>query len=133
MIKPTVGRKVWYRPSHAEITADMKEANPHEPLDATIVGVHGDRCVNLVVFDFEGHQHRRLSVTFVQPGDPSDTLGVDQPYAEWMPYQVSQAKAVETKTYADGTTVAGFAPLPDASPTSGHVELDNIGSDKSDW
>lgn len=89
MIQPTIGRKVWYRPGPQgdgglNVWSD-------QPLDATVVYVHGDRLVNLVVFDHSGQYAERRSVTLVQEGD-------DIPhghYAEWMPYQNAQAKKHE--------------------------------------
>jgi hypothetical protein len=128
MINPTVGRKVWYRPSANDKNMAFVAG---EPLDATIVAVHNDNCVNLVIFDYNGVQHTRCSAYLAQEGTPVPAWA--PAYAEWMPYQVGQAKAVKTKTYADGTTATGTGPLPDASPTSGHVELDNIGNDKNNW
>lgn len=95
MIKPTVGRKVWYRPSATDM-ASMETANvsnvPNErqPLDATIVAVWGDRCVNLAIFDIYAKVHERRSVTLVQEGDAVNPNGG---YAEWMPYQLGQAKS----------------------------------------
>lgn len=94
MISPTVGRKVWYRPSHqdkcvgTETTPPM-EVSGDQPLDATVIAVWGDRCVNLVIFDIYGNQYARRSVTLKQEGD---TIPEGQAYAEWMPYQVGQAK-----------------------------------------
>lgn len=97
MIKPTVGRKVWYRPSRDDVegaggqTRMMNTAG--QPLDATVVAVWGDRCVNLAIFDIHAQLHERRSVTLVQEGDPIPKFGR---YAEWMPYQVGQAKKEES-------------------------------------
>lgn len=85
---PTVGRKVWYRPSESDrLGENGMFVNLNQPLDATIVCVFNDRMVNLVVFDSNGNQFRRLSVTLVQPGDE---IPVGGRYCEWMPYQVKQ-------------------------------------------
>ena len=98
-MEPTVGRKVWYRPSDPDVS-DNAERRPHmevfagQPLDATIVAVLGARRVNLVVFDIFGIQHTRLQVTLVQEGDE---VPKDRGYAEWMPYQLGQAKPAPAK------------------------------------
>ena len=98
MIKPTVGRKVWYRPSQQDKdgladTPQRMEANNDEPLDATVIAVWGDRCVNLAIFDIYGTLHARRSVTLLQDGDIRPAGGR---LAEWMPYQQAQAAKVPT-------------------------------------
>lgn len=102
MIKPTVGRKVWYRPAdHETAMAVQKDIDGvKQPLDATIVCVHSDHCVNLVIFDANGIMQNRNSAYLRQDG-------VDLPvwvtsYAEWMPYQVGQAKKHEPETEKQG-------------------------------
>lgn len=70
IIKPTVGRKVWYRPSQFA----------YDPLDATIIAVWGDRVVNVLVTDAAGKQFPVMSVTLVQDGDPKPDSGC---YVEW--------------------------------------------------
>jgi hypothetical protein len=99
MIQPTVGRKVWYRPSHQDMNVGTESTPPmavsgDQPLDATVVAVWGDRCVNLVIFDIYGNKYERCSVTLKQEGDVmgSGMLSDGMAYAEWMPYQTSQAK-----------------------------------------
>lgn len=107
MIKPTVGRKVWYRPSvhdRASMTAT------DQPLDATVVAVHNDNCVNLVIFDYNGVMHTRCSA-YLKQDEPAPSWV--QGYAEWMPYQTAQAKAAE--------------------PTSGTVELDSEAAKTGNW
>lgn len=96
MISPTVGRKVWYRPSeqdkrnqHSTSTTPSMACNGTEPLDATVVAVWGDRCVNLAIFDICARVHERRSVVLKQEGD---TIPDGTAYAEWMPYQTAQAK-----------------------------------------
>lgn len=88
MIKPTIGRVVWYRANDNDpIKLDSKQ-----PLAALVTYVHSDRMVNLVVFDPNGVPASRTSVTLVQEGD-----GIlnGSSYAEWMPFQVGQAKKHE--------------------------------------
>lgn len=127
MIQPTIGRKVWYRPSAYDKAGRFgMQHYGDQPLDATIVAVWGDRCVNLKVIDHAGTDFAITSTRLLQEGDepPKDEDGNNLgSYAEWMPYQVGQAKAnaaptptIETKIYADGTSATGVAPLPDQSP-----------------
>lgn len=105
VITPTVGRKVWYRPSKHDViglgamycSAPQDEPAKGKPLDATIIAVWGDRMVNVLVTDVAGKQFPVLSVTLLQDGDepPKDAEGkVAGRYVEWMPYQKGQnAKA----------------------------------------
>lgn len=97
VISPTVGRKVWYRPSAGDQLGPIPmSAIPGQPLDATIVAVWGDRCVNVQVLDTQGKPFTKTSVTLLQPGDePAKDMGGKEVggYVEWMPFQVGQAKA----------------------------------------
>lgn len=99
MITPTVGRKVWYRPSAHDKTGPIPmTCQSGQPLDATVVCVHGDRMVNLVIFDVYGKQFNKTSVTLLQDDDKPATNNegdVIGGYAEWMPYQQGQAKKAE--------------------------------------
>ncbi|KAI3597699.1 hypothetical protein D8I24_6515 [Cupriavidus necator H850] len=95
LIKPTVGRKVWYRPSTTDTTGPKPMiVSTGQPLDATVIAVWGDRCVNLLVVDIVGNHFPVLSCTLLQdddvPGVDADGKTVGR-YAEWMPYQVAQA------------------------------------------
>lgn len=85
VIKPTVGRKVWYRPSEFDRSGPgaMQVAgsvNDPAPLDATIIAVWGDRMVSALVTDVAGRQFPVLSVTLVQGDDPKPSGGR---YVEW--------------------------------------------------
>lgn len=93
VITPSVGRKVWYRPSAFDKSGPgAMNVSGDQPLDATVIAVWGDRMVNLLVVDIAGKAIPKLSVTLVQDGDvPQDGGG----YAQWMPYQVGQAKREE--------------------------------------
>lgn len=86
MIKPTIGRIVWYWPTAAE-----RECRPtiyNQPLPAMVCGVWSDTCVNLSISDANGNHFGKTSVTLVQEGDARNTAGG---YCEWMPYQLAQA------------------------------------------
>lgn len=87
-IKPTVGRKVWFRPSVNELRLSGMTVLKDAPLDATIIAVHSDDQVNLLVVDAIGRIYTRTSVHLAQEGEAVP----DHSYAEWMPYQTGQAK-----------------------------------------
>lgn len=77
MIPPTIGRKVWFYSA---------PGTPEQ--DATVIDVHGDRCVSLFVVNRGGTVSTPRSVILVQEGDP---VPAGQ-HATWMPYQIGQAK-----------------------------------------
>lgn len=90
IITPTVGRKVWYRPSaHDQQGPVPMQSSGDQPLDATIIAVWSAHCVNLLVTDMVGRTFPVLSATLVQDGYPVPSGGR---YAEWMPYQQGQAR-----------------------------------------
>ena len=94
LIKPTIGRRVWYRPD--PYTLENKRGlvclNDQIPMDAGIVYVWHDRMVNLDVCDHAGNHHAITSVGLWH-GDGDRPSGA---YCEWMPYQKGQAaKAAE--------------------------------------
>ena len=86
MIKPTVGRVVWYYPK------DNKEGD--QPLAAIVAHVWSDTCVNLAIFTANGCPMGTppTSVLLVQEGAEVPSGGH---YCAWMPYQVGQAKKYE--------------------------------------
>lgn len=96
IIKPTIGRRVWYVPSEYDRglgsiapLSGVMVADGTQPCDAGICYVHGDRLVNLSVVDHNGSIHARTSVKLLQDGDEPPEGGG---YAMWMPYQVGQAR-----------------------------------------
>lgn len=107
IIKPTVGRKVHYIPS-TDPHDDDAEMLTHtvdfvvQPLDATVIAVYADDVVNLSIFDIHGHIFSRRNVKLLQEGDRAPSMGR---YAQWMPYQIGQAKKEEPLT---GFGSAGF-------------------------
>lgn len=85
MIKPTIGRKVWFWahvPVHGYATS--------QPEDATVVYVHSDDCVNLRVTDHSGYSRPESSVA-LWDGDGGQP---DTRHAQWMPFQLGQAKQI---------------------------------------
>ncbi len=87
MIKPTVGRVVWFYPKFHQ--------PGHQPLAAIVAHVWSDTCVNLAIFDANGRPMADppTSVLLVQEGAEVPSGGL---YCAWMPYQVGQAKKYET-------------------------------------
>jgi len=75
MIKPTIGRVVWFWPYNS--TND-------QPCDAGIAYVHGDRCINISYADSNGVMRNASSVPLLQDDDAAPADGF---YCEWMPYQ----------------------------------------------
>lgn len=114
LMTPTVGRKVWYWPTDNEKagTYGMQQfGTPPQPLDATVLCVWGDRCVNLEVIDHNGKHFVRTSATLLQEGEvPPTNPETGRPwggYCEWMPYQKGQAAkadAAERQRADVGTT-----------------------------
>lgn len=88
MIKPTVGRVVWFYPR------GKSERSGDQPLAALIACVWSDTCVNLAIFDANGQPYPpgHTSILLVQEGGPLPDSG---PYCTWMPYQQGQAKKTE--------------------------------------
>lgn len=84
MIKPTVGRIIWFYPDQN----DQIARNGCEPLPAIVTAVLSDTCVNLAVFDANGvpAEGGRQSVEILD-----DDTGSDGFYARWMPYQKAVA------------------------------------------
>ena len=78
MIKPTIGRVVWFYPAHSF---------NQQPNAALIAYVWSDDLVNLAVFDATGVATNETSVVLFQgDGEPPST-----PYCAWMPYQKAVA------------------------------------------
>lgn len=88
MIKPSIGRVVWFTPGKTDSALNFS----NQKLAALVTYVHSDRCVNLAVFDANGNGFSRTSVTLLQDEDVGNEGGY---YAEWMPYQIGQAKKAE--------------------------------------
>jgi hypothetical protein len=83
IIKPTIGRVVWFYPS------EHKEGD--QPCSAQIAYVHSDTCINIGYFDHNGNAKQATSVTlFHGEGERPKSY-----FCEWMPYQVGQAKKHE--------------------------------------
>jgi hypothetical protein len=89
IIEPTVGRVVLFHPSESLVNSSGMAVSSPQPLAATVAYVHSTRCVNLAIFDHNGYHYNITSVRLLQDDDkPND----GESYAEWMPYQIEQAK-----------------------------------------
>lgn len=97
VIKPSVGRKVWYWPSVNDKSGSFPMSqSAGQPLDATVIAVWSDRMVNVLVTDTMGKQYPVLSCDLLQPGDEPRATESGQiigRYVQWMPFQVGQSKA----------------------------------------
>lgn len=82
MIKPTIGRVVWYHPV---------QSDPEIVFAAIVCHVWSDTCVNLHVMDSNGHCFAKTSVLLYQGEGQKPT----HEFAEWMPYQQGQAAKTE--------------------------------------
>lgn len=93
LITPTIGRKVWFWPVQEDLEEGVVDLSADEyfrqPLDATIVYVHGDQLVNLHVLDHEGNAWKFEKVLLLEGSRP-ESFPVR--CATWMPYQLDQAQ-----------------------------------------
>lgn len=84
MIKPTVGRVVWFY--------KFRGHEGHQgPLAAHICKVHSDRMVNLMVIAESGVPFSETSVPLIQENEKCPAGN----YCAWMPYQLGQAAKTE--------------------------------------
>jgi hypothetical protein len=91
MIKPTVGRVVWFYSS--SLDSQLGRYPNNEPMAALVTKVWSDSCVNLSIFDPNGNAHGRTSV-YLWQGEAHGPRP-DGSFCEWMPYQKGQAAKTE--------------------------------------
>lgn len=96
IIKPTVGRKVWYRPIGHNRT-ELSVFDDSQPCDATVTYVWHDRMVNLRVTGPSGVVKQYNSTMLLQDGDSVPTNIEHGGYAMWMPYQTAQQAKAEAQ------------------------------------
>lgn len=81
MIQPTVGRMILFRaPSSSK------------PLAATVAAVNDDGTINIGYLDSIGAHHSSQFIRIIEPGD---TVGPEEHWCEWMPFQLGQAAKTE--------------------------------------
>lgn len=84
MIKPTVGRVVWF--------FQYVPGQGHKgPMAAHVAYVHSDIMLNLMVIDQNGNARPETSIRLIQDNEEIP----QQNYACWMPYQQGQAAKTE--------------------------------------
>lgn len=111
MIKPTVGRVVWYWPTlHDVASLKLAYSDTEQPLAATVAYVWRDDLVNLSVVDQNGMPFARTSVPLLE-----NVLKPAGGYAEWMPYQKGQAARDNSKCLVCSGEHGGLA-CPKMSP-----------------
>lgn len=91
VIKPTIGRIVWYYPTPVEQEKGLG-ISQHE-LAAIVCHVHSDYSVNLLVVGTDGRQVPKGDVELLQPGDDAPELEAGG-FCRWMPFQIGQATAL---------------------------------------
>jgi hypothetical protein len=84
MIKPTIGRVVWF-------WQRVEPESQSQPYAALVTYVHSDTLVNLAYFDSSGLSHSATSIELWQ-GEGDRPAGR---HCEWMPYQKGQAAKAE--------------------------------------
>lgn len=84
MIKPTVGRVVWFYDNGKNMAGVQPQAG-------IVTYVHSDRMINIAAFDPNGLNYSVTSVPLLQDADQPPEM---QRFCMWMPYQVAQAQAV---------------------------------------
>lgn len=96
MIKPSIGRKLWFWETRDAFDAARNNHFDHDllsvheqPLDATVVAVWSPTMINVYVIDHGGVGRAETSVQLIQEGD----IIPEGRFATWMPFQVGQARA----------------------------------------
>jgi len=103
MIKPTVGRVVWFHPGLSYATQrNIAFGVTDQPLAATIAHVINDNMVNLSYLDQNGNQYSATSVPFKHD---EDSVVYGEFYCEWMPYQKEQAALSQASSSSDATNI----------------------------
>ena len=92
VIKPTVGRVVWFYPSQNTAEAGFAlHPDGGGPYAALIAHVWNDHMVNLSVFDANGAAHPRTSVPMLH----GECDVPEHAFCGWMPHQKGQAAKTE--------------------------------------
>jgi len=94
MIKPSIGRIVWYWP----LPGDIEQISPEQPVPAIVTYVYHDSLVNLAVFSSYGVAHPKTSVHLAQDDVPVPGQ------AEWMPFQKDQAAKIVPPAQKDAVS-----------------------------
>jgi len=124
-IKPTVGRVVLiFFAAGTNLVGYALPADPSTPVPGLVTCVHSEACINVAAFDADGCILPITSVHLLQDGDERPTSGI---WAEWMPYQVEQAKKAEAKLEAmSGGSCSTGSLLGAASFSPQHTRFDAL-------
>lgn len=87
VIPPTIGRVVYYFVKDKDAANGIEVYDYSKPLDAHIVYVWSDTCVNLAGFGHDGRPFIRTSV----PINAGGAEAGHSAWAAWMAYQIGQA------------------------------------------
>lgn len=88
MIEPTPGRIVWFWRWKGQDSPTQSE-----PMAAIVTQVNGPRNVNLTIFEPAGTTTPMSNVQLLQ----DDDIAPSAHCAQWMPYQIGQAKKHEAE------------------------------------
>lgn len=88
MIKPTVGRIVWFYPASGD-----SQFPPGGPYAAIVTWVHSDHLISICAFDGSGNPYGKRSIHLKQDEDKNPAP--EGAYCAWMPYQKGQAAKTE--------------------------------------
>jgi len=103
---PTVGRKLYYIPSDSDLTNPVAmqvlvKDGVADPLDATIIAVHDEHTINVLVVDIFGQHFPKAKIALYGDVTPAEGGG----YAVWMPYQLGVEKTAEADKVAEPVVV----------------------------
>jgi len=90
MIKPTIGRVVWFWPDPSMPTLSGIESAA-QPFTASICYVHDDDTISVGGFRHDGRTFVATMIPLYHGEGPRPLV----PHAEWMPYQKGQAAKTE--------------------------------------
>ncbi len=113
-IEPTVGRNIWFRCTEGQAHLLGMTRFDNQPMHANIVYVWSPTVINLIVVDHVGLPHAVQNVLVNVP-----IAAGDGPYAEWMGYQIGQAKKMPDHRHADAQLnyTSGMLPMEDEGTT----------------
>jgi hypothetical protein len=96
-ITPTVGRVVLvFFAAGTNLPGYALPSDPATPIPGLITYVHSESCISIAAFDVSGVSLPLISVQLLQEGDERPDRSC---WAEWMPYQIGQAKKAEDREH----------------------------------
>jgi hypothetical protein len=120
VIKPTIGRKLYYNHGGDQTVNVM---DPSQPIDATIIYVHPENAaapdqyfLNLYVVDHGGVAQLKSHVPLIQGDAVADS---NIPHAYWMPYQLGQAAKTDAVEAQAALQQQLSTTSPESNPNAG--------------